>query len=86
MSFPMAVTQSAIKHHLENLRGTQLTIELLRKHLQGNCDHSETEDYKWEHDNGYGRQTMITGKRCVFCLWVDLWSRGHFIDPAEISS
>lgn len=52
--------------------------------LQGICDHPHTTDYVWEHDNGYGRQTQISGLRCRFCGWVDLWKRGKFTDPKDI--
>ena len=56
----------------------------LRNKLREICDHSDTEPYEWEHDNGYGRQTMIIGKRCVHCWFVDLWNRGNFVDPKDI--
>jgi hypothetical protein len=42
------------------------------------CDHSETEEYIWEHDNGYGRQTRIQGKCCKHCLFIDRWCTGRF--------
>lgn len=50
------------------------------------CDHTGAESYKWEHDNGYGRQTKIEGKRCVYCGFVDHWNRGNFINPTEIGN
>lgn len=50
----------------------------LIEQLQGICDHSEVEDYKWEHDNGYGRQSDHVGKRCRFCGWIDRWNDGKF--------
>ena len=30
-------------------------------------------DWQWEHDNGYGRQTMIDGKRCGICGATKNW-------------
>lgn len=65
-----------------------LVIEIsnLRQRLQGICDHSNTEPYVWEHDNGYGRQSKIEGKRCLDCLFVDLWNRKSFIDPRDVRS
>ena len=56
----------------------------LVKQLQGICDHTQTALHGWEHDNGYGRQTQMTGKRCVFCGWVDLWNNNRFTDPRNI--
>lgn len=56
----------------------------LVEQLQGNCDHSQTEEFKWEHDNGYGRQSMNTGHRCIFCGWVKYyktWDR--FMNPRD---
>ena len=49
------------------------------------CDHSKTEEFHWEHDNGYGRQSKMTGKRCVYCGWKDLWNHGRFCNPADLS-
>jgi len=43
--------------------------------LQDICDHSRTEPYVWEHDNGYGRQTTMTSEQCIFCGKIDRW--GH---------
>jgi hypothetical protein len=44
------------------------------------CEHPSdmVVDYTWEHDDGYGRQTMITGKQCVVCFAKDHWNRGMF--------
>ena len=42
-------------------------ISLLRSKLK-NCKHKYTVEYQWEHDNGYGRQTMISGLRCLTYL------------------
>jgi hypothetical protein len=56
-------------------------IERIVTHLRTSCDHSKQENYIWEHDNGYGRQTKIIGKECCYCGCVDLWSRGHFSAP-----
>ena len=40
---------------------------LLRKSLADKCVHPNPENWKWEHDNGYGKQTMIDGLRCKYC-------------------
>lgn len=44
-------------------------VERLRQLLACGCAHPEKyqAEYRWEHDNGYGRQTMIMGKRCSLC-------------------
>lgn len=84
-TFPIEGLQAAIDYHATELLGTQRTIEKLREGLKGRCDHPKTEVYRWEHDNGYGRQTMINGRRCWYCLYVDLWNRGSFIDPAQVN-
>lgn len=61
-------------------------IQFIENQLQGICDHSESKDYKWEHDNGYGSQSYITGKRCVFCGWIDLWNRNNYINPDHFTN
>lgn len=50
-------------------------IERLRARLR-TCTHSHTDDYEWEHDNGYGRQSRVTGERCVVCMMHRAW-KGH---------
>lgn len=39
------------------------------------CEHPESYrvDCTWEHDNGYGRQTMVTGSRCNLCGAKQSW-------------
>ena len=61
-------------------------IENILVRLRPICDHSKTEPYTWEHDTGYGVQRDITGKRCSYCGFIDLWSRGQFINPVEIGN
>lgn len=58
-------------------------IENIIARLRPVCDHSETEPYVWEHDNGSGVQHNINGKRCQYCGLVDHWNRGRFINPHE---
>jgi hypothetical protein len=82
----MKETQELLQKKTAELIELQTEIYNLRRKLRDNCDHSETQSYVWEHDNGYGKQTNITGKRCVFCWFVDLWNRGNFIDPSSIDS
>lgn len=63
----------------------ELSSALVQK-LQGTCDHSLVAPWDWEHDNGYGRQSMIKGQRCLYCGWVDWWNRGTFRNPDELST
>lgn len=63
-----------------------MEIENILAQLRLICDHSKDEPYFWEHDNGYGKQTKITGRRCSYCGFIDFWSRGRFINPATIES
>jgi hypothetical protein len=62
-----------------------MEIENILAQLRPICDHSKDEPYIWESDNGYGRQSRIAGRRCSYCSFVDLWSRGRFINPATIT-
>lgn len=49
--------------------------EKIRVMLAANCKHDpeHVEDWPWEHDDGYGRQKMITGKRCRLCHARKCW-------------
>ena len=59
-------------------------IDDLRAALGKKCTHSQTFDFYWEHDNGYGRQTMIKGVECRLChaqkRWKDMsdWERNDY--------
>jgi hypothetical protein len=75
--------QSNLKNVRERIAKLSSDEWLLKEALKGVCDHSETTTYTWEHDNGYGRQSKMKGKRCVFCGWLDLWADGRFVDPSE---
>lgn len=48
-------------------------FELRSKLKAVGCSHSLVEDFQWEHDDGYGRQKMITGDRCVLCKAEKHW-------------
>lgn len=47
-------------------------IEKLRAAIK-DCTHPVTDEFKWEHDNGYGRQKMLPGLRCKLCLKENRW-------------
>jgi hypothetical protein len=49
-------------------------IQFLQQKLTKRCTHKYTAPYRWEHDNGYGRQHMIIGERCVSCDKRRPWS------------
>lgn len=50
-------------------------LELMRKQLAVDCKHpsSAVYEFDWEHDNGYGRQTMMKGERCLICRAEKRW-------------
>lgn len=83
----MSVTalQRKLTQRSEKISQLYTEVSALVASLQGICDHAKTEDYRWEHDNGYGRQSMNAGKRCVFCGWISLWNNNSFTDPKEFS-
>lgn len=68
-----AIEQSEISAKIHSKR-----IERLRKQLGKDCRHpvEHRHDFQWEHDNGYGRQTMITGVYCRLCKAEQHW-KGH---------
>ena len=80
--------QHEIDRLIDSIEKSNFYLQRLRKALveSKRCDHSKVADYPWEHDSGYGKQTIITGKRCLHCLFVDLWGRGHFVDPETFVS
>jgi len=42
------------------------------------CNHPLLEDYTWEWDSGYGRQSTNVGKRCKLCGAKDPYVSGKF--------
>ena len=67
------------KRRIDKLYGEITNFQV---QLRTICDHQNPEVYQWEHDNGYGRQSWIKGKRCVHCGFIDAWSNGNF-QPRE---
>lgn len=45
----------------------QSKLNKLQEGFEINCRHARYTEYPWEHDNGYGHQTKMTGWRCNFC-------------------
>lgn len=45
------------------------TLHAYQRELSETCDHPTeyVADWEWEHDNGYGVQRRIKGKRCQIC-------------------
>jgi len=37
------------------------------------CEHPVTRPYRWESDNGYGRQRWIESEQCTLCLKKRPW-------------
>lgn len=65
-------------------------LEGIRLELAKNCSHpvEAVEPYRWEHDNGYGRQKMLDGLRCTICHFINHWkgsSPSSWTDPKHIS-
>jgi hypothetical protein len=83
----IATLQRKLIKKREKISQLYTEASAIKELLQGVCDHAKTEDYRWEHDNGYGRQSMTTGKRCVFCGWIKLYSHDHskFTDPKDFT-
>jgi hypothetical protein len=64
----------------------QVEAEEIRKRLSEGCNHPEqfVEDWQWEHDNGYGRQTMVNGKMCKLCRARKHWTHSaHWMTEEE---
>lgn len=66
------------KKALKASHKAQEKVETLRKSLALDCSHPVefVRSYRWEHDNGYGRQSAMTGKICDICRSKDLWGTG----------
>lgn len=49
------------------------------------CSHpaDHVKGYRWEYDNGYGRQHYNTGSRCDLCFALDPYQTGAWIKPEE---
>lgn len=46
------------------------------------CSHSLTQEYKWEWDNGYGSQKMLSGLLCLVCGKKNSWpGSSSWLDP-----
>lgn len=71
---------AAYKRKVEELTELSRKVEKMRRKLAERCEHPSefVKDYSWEHDNGYGRQTKMTGKWCHLCYGKDLWNSGTF--------
>jgi len=67
------------KYHAE-------TTALIAEIIKNGCDHSETSDYRWEWDSGYGQQHWNTGKVCSYCGWKAPYADGRFTDPKNLKS
>ena len=52
------------------------TLQAYREEIAKDCDHptAYVTDWNYEHDNGYGRQTMIPAKFCTICRAEKIYS------------
>jgi|HubBroStandDraft_2_1064218.scaffolds.fasta_scaffold15851_4 hypothetical protein len=74
------VLQDAIEAKRFQMRELADELDDLVANLRrSGCDHAKAEAYDWEHDNGYDTQRKVNGKQCIFCGYIDLWNRGHFV-------
>jgi hypothetical protein len=48
-------------------------IQDIRDAISPFCKHKYTRNYRWEHDNGYGRQKWMTGLECLLCGKRNSW-------------
>lgn len=67
----------------EVIKNSYSLLYKLQAQLQrdGTCSHAKTVKYNWRHDDGYGRQTPISGQRCEICLAKDPWGSGRWSLP-----
>lgn len=82
MSLPL---EERVKRARTAIGALTKTCYKLRQELIASraCTHSDVSDFPWESDNGYGRQSRMTGRRCDLCGAVDRWGRGKFEYPEE---
>lgn len=59
-------------------------VSALRQELAADCQHPPefVVEYRWEHDNGYGSQSMCTGRTCQVCGVKDPYRRLLVYPPA----
>lgn len=78
----------ALQAMYDDLRERSRQAEAVRQEIAKVCWHPEkyVEPYSWEHDNGYGRQHKIEGKRCRICYRLDLWNRNQWVSREELSN
>lgn len=50
-------------------------VRLIRE-IAPTCAHPITSAYRREHDDGYGKQGKVEGRRCDLCEAVDRWGTG----------
>lgn len=53
----------------ERIQYLNRELEHVRRRLARTCTHPEElhVPFSWEHDDGYGRQTLVEGVRCSLC-------------------
>lgn len=52
--------------------------------LSVGCLHEQQGPHRWEHDNGYGRQSINEGMRCSLCGFIDFYKRNTWVNPKDL--
>lgn len=77
----------ALAHEARVCAEAEERVWLARKALGNKCQHppEHVVESPWEHDNGYGRQSMIVGLRCVLCkARKDFQAQGYWTRDGEM--
>lgn len=72
-----------VKGAWADLANAEANLERVRARVGKQCPHPEPyhKSYLWEHDDGYGRQRMVSGIRCDLCGATRPWaSMSHWVD------
>jgi hypothetical protein len=67
------VLRNRLKRVQEKIEYFQKREESILEKLSADCPHEDTSIYQWEHDNGYGRQSNVNGRRCNICGAIKHW-------------
>jgi len=77
-----AVLETRILQLREQIQDLCVLEKSLVEEILPVCEHTSVEEYVWEHDNGYGRQSWHTGERCRVCRKRRSWP-GHGVWSSE---
>lgn len=71
--------EKEIQTILKTIQLLENEVEHMKKSIGDDCTHAYQCPYTWEHDDGYGRQSLIKGKSCSTCEAIDLWNDGIWV-------